>query len=81
MLLACFSTGALSFTVKTVTEEKCATSIRREACGKGQGARNISPLATSLSPKPPFEGGTSLADIDHQRTTINSNRRQHGAGN
>ncbi len=32
-----------------------------------QGARNISLLATSLSPKPPFKDGTSLADTNHIR--------------
>jgi hypothetical protein len=57
----------LSFTAKGATEEKCTTSIRREARGKGKEARNISPLASSLSPKPPFEDGTPLADINQQQ--------------
>jgi len=42
----------------------------RAARGQGgKGAINISPLASSLSPKPPFEGGTPLADINHQQAT------------
>jgi hypothetical protein len=57
----------LSFTAKGATEEKCATSIRREAHGKGQEARNIRPLALSSHPEPPFEDGTSLADINQQQ--------------
>ncbi|OGW52089.1 MAG: hypothetical protein A2V62_06370 [Nitrospirae bacterium RBG_19FT_COMBO_58_9] len=51
-----FFTGALSFSAKATTEEKCATTIQREARGKRQGARNINPLASRLSPQASARG-------------------------
>lgn len=62
-------TGALSFTVNPATGEKCVTSIRREECSEGQDGRNTSLSPLYSYPKPLFEGGIQLADINQQLVT------------
>jgi hypothetical protein len=60
-------TGALGFNAKAATEEKGDTTIRREAHGKGQGARNINPLALNLSPQVSAQGRHTACDSTPNR--------------
>jgi hypothetical protein len=64
----------LSFTAQSATEEKCATSVQPEVAASVE-RQEISTPALLL------KGGTSLADINHRKNTINSKRRRYGTGN